>query len=116
MTGWLIWLAANAPLPANTANPAAGDGVEWWRLLLLVLLMGALFGFWWWVNRGRLNLQDLIKPKTPEIKVIEQRWLQSRISLLLVEVDGRRYLLATTPHSVAWQPLGVAETIKLGNV
>jgi flagellar biogenesis protein FliO len=106
-TGWLVCFAASPPL--TTGTEAAG--VEWWRLAFLGLIFIGLFVLWWWVNRGRINFRGLLNPKEPKIKVEDQRWLNSRSSVVLVQVEGERFLLAQSQHGVAWQKLASSVNI-----
>ncbi len=99
-TGWLL-LVAGAPSTAGTE----ATGVEWWRLVTLAIIFGVLFALWWWVNRGKMNLQNLLKTREQSIKVEEQRWLNSHSGIVLVRVDQERFLLAFSQHGVAWQKL-----------
>ncbi len=103
-TGWLL-LAAAGP-PSTTGTEAAG--VEWWRLLVLALIFGVLFGVWWWLNRNKLSFQSLLKSREQQIVIEEQRWLNSRLSIVLVQVGDERFLLAQNQHGLAWQKLAAS--------
>jgi flagellar biogenesis protein FliO len=79
--------------------------VEWWRWVLLMVLFVGLFGAWWWVNRGKINLQKLMTPPEQNIKILERQWVSHGVSVFLVEVKGERFLLARTQGNVSWQKL-----------
>jgi flagellar biogenesis protein FliO len=106
-TGWLGCFAASPP---STVGMEVA-GVEWWRLLFFALIFVGLFILWWWVNRGRISFKNILKPSEPKIKVEDQRWLNSRSSVVLVQVEGERFLLAQSQHGVAWQKLASGVTL-----
>jgi flagellar biogenesis protein FliO len=78
---------------------------SWWRIAAMVAILLLLLFVWWKVNRGRLGLDRLLKPGTQRLVLGEQRWVNGRTVVCIVEVDGERFLLAQTTGAVAWQPL-----------
>ena len=103
-TDWLL-LVAGSPSAPTSGTP----GMEWWRLVVLLIIFGLLLGIWWWVNRGRLNFQNLMRAREQQIQVEEQRWLNAHSCILLVQVGSERFLLAQGQHGVAWQKLAARE-------
>ncbi len=97
------WLHLVAGPPSTIGMEATGH--EWWRLVTLVIIFGVLFALWWWVNRGKVNLQSLLKAREQFIKVEEQRWLSSHLCIVLVQVGEERFLLAHNQHGISWQKL-----------
>ncbi len=119
-TAWLLALAADQAAAASPASPAslppvgqlAGAGPSWWRIAALLVVLGLLLFIWWKVNRGRfgtaLGLDRLLKPAGQRLVLGEQRWLNGRTVVCVVEIDGERFLLAQTQGALAWQPLKAA--------
>ena len=124
-TAWLLALAADqaaAVSPVSAASPVspafsgpvgqlAAAGPSWWRIVALLVVLGLLLFVWWKVNRGRfgtnlgLGLDRLLKPAGQRLVLGEQRWLNGRTVVCVVEIDGERFLLAQTQGALAWQPL-----------
>ncbi len=110
--------SSTSAVPGATASPAVSSlsssalataasvpALPLWRIALLVLIFAALLGVWFWVNRGRINLRTLLQPGTQRISIQEQRWVNGRTRICLVEVEGERFLLVQGQGSAAWQPL-----------
>ncbi|SDU24905.1 Flagellar biosynthesis protein, FliO [Verrucomicrobium sp. GAS474] len=107
--------SASASLPSSSAFASVGSAavtppLAWWRLAALIVLFAVLLGIWFYLNRSRFNLRSLGSLGSTvgggrKIEVKEQRWLTSRTSVALVEVDGQRFLLAHGPDTASWQPL-----------
>ncbi|MDE1171508.1 MAG: hypothetical protein PW734_09925 [Verrucomicrobium sp.] len=102
---WFLALAeAQQPAPP----------LPWWRLVVLVVIFAALLAVWAAVNRRHWTRDNLrrwlsLNPEASQIVVREQRWLNSKTHLCLVEVSGERFLVAQTQGAVSWQPLAKAE-------
>jgi len=107
---WFLGAAEQLSLSLSSGSGSAAvtPPLAWWRLGLLGLLFAALLGIWFYLNRSRLNLRGLGSLGTPagrKIEVKEQRWLNSRTAVALIEVDGQRFLLAYGPDTASWQSL-----------
>ncbi|MEM9444122.1 MAG: flagellar biosynthetic protein FliO [Verrucomicrobiota bacterium] len=81
------------------------DVIEPWRLIALIFFMGGLVALWCWSNKGKIKVNGMISGKSSKINVIERRWIGSKESLILVEVEGEKYLLATGQGGSSWQKL-----------
>jgi flagellar biogenesis protein FliO len=107
--------AAAASVPGGASSPASFStmasplantaALPWWRIGLLFLIFIGLAVIWVWVNRGRVNLRSLLQPGERRIVIAEQRWLNGRTLICLVEVEGERFLLVQGQGMAAWQPL-----------
>ncbi len=99
-TAWFLGLAADQAAPPATLS------LPWWRVGVLFLIFAVLLGVWWWVNRNRLNFRSFLQQAEQKIVLREQRWINPRTVICLVEVGGESFLLAQSQGAVAWQPLG----------
>ncbi len=98
-------LAQPQPATAPLTPPLA-----WWRLAAMGLLFACLLGIWFYLNRSRFSLGSLRSLGSPaaagrKIEVRDQRWVSSKVAVVLVEVDGQRFLLAHGPDTASWQSL-----------
>jgi flagellar biogenesis protein FliO len=86
---------ASSPLPVR-APPAEALPVGGLAAWILVQLRGLKF--------GRLSLGRRVRP---QLAVVERITLGPRQSLALIEAEGRRFLVATSPEGTpAFYPLG----------
>ena len=105
-TAWFLGVAADQAAAPILPGGVAGVSLPWWRVAVLGLIFVVLLGIWLWVNRERVNLRGLLQPSTHQIVFHEQRYVNPRTVVCLVEVEGERFLLAQSQGSLAWQPLG----------
>ncbi len=112
---WLLALAADQA--AAPSLPGMGHlapaAPSWWRIAAMLVVLGLLLLVWWKVNRGqvglgKLGLDRFLKPEARRLVLGEQRWLNGRTVVCVVEVGGERFLLAQTQGALAWQPLSPA--------
>ncbi|MEM9399895.1 MAG: hypothetical protein AAF984_06770 [Verrucomicrobiota bacterium] len=78
---------------------------ELWRIVVLFIVLGGLVFISYWLNRGKINFQQLLKKNESQIIVHERKWLSSKESVIYLEVEGQKYLLATSAGGVSWQPI-----------
>lgn len=81
------------------------DGIAWWRWMLLVLFFVALGTLWWRAKSGELKLFISGKKEKQRLKIVERRYIGPKSCIVLLEIDGRPFLLAESASAVAWQPL-----------
>jgi flagellar biogenesis protein FliO len=81
------------------------DGIAWWRWMLLALFFVALGFLWWRAKAGQLRLFISGKKDNQRLKILERRYLGPKTCIVLVELDGRHFLLAESGSAVAWQPI-----------
>lgn len=76
------------------------------RLLLAVGILLGLGGVWFWVNRGKWELSKILKRSESRLALKENRWINQKTGVGLLEVDGERFMLAyTVGGGLAWQRL-----------
>ena len=81
------------------------DVIEPWRLVVLLFFMGGLVGLWFWSNKGKMQMSNLLSTKESKIIIQDRRWLNTKESLVLVEVEGEKFILVTGQGGSAWQRL-----------
>ena len=74
-------------------------GISPARLMLVALVLAALVGGAWWLSRrgGGVRLKRAVGQG---VRVVQRVPVGRRQSLLLVEVEGRRILVGSTPNSL----------------
>jgi hypothetical protein len=80
--------------------------LEWWRVVLILVLLGGLVAAWLWLNRSRLSWNKLVKPLPQRIKLLDRNWLNSKTVIYLLEIDGQKYLLASSGGAITFQRFG----------
>jgi len=63
----------------------------------LALVLGLILALW---RLGRFLAQRRATPEGQRLRVVATRYLEPRKALLLVEVEGRRLLLALGPQGI----------------
>ena len=105
-TAWFLGVAADQAATPVLSGGVGSVSLPWWRVAILAAIFIGLLGVWFWVNRERVNFRGLLQPATHKIVFEEQRYMNPRTVVCLVEVGGERFLLAQSQGALAWQPLG----------
>jgi len=98
--GLLLGLAALAPLGGMSATSLA-------RGLLGAIALAGLG--WWLMRQGRAESRFT---RTERLRVVSRTGLSQRCGLALVEVEGRRYLVAFGDSFAELQPVRAPKRVK----
>ena len=84
-------LRQDKPLSFAPDSPASG---WWWKLPLVVIIIG---GAWWYLKRRGF----LKQPRdSHRMLILARTTISGRIELLIVDVDGQKLLIGSTPNSI----------------